>query len=387
VTRSLLAVIALTGTIALAGDWLNAGGDPQHSGWQRHGKRVTAETAHELKLLWKKKPAADAPLTMPIILSPTVTHRGVRELVFVAAADTVYAIDADFGSVFWTRHFEGSADRSKCANGRMATPVIEPDPDEDYFDGGVTDEEDNDDEPANMRPLYVLSTDGRLHTMRPTDGADISPPVEFLNGDNHASDLNIAGHSIYTTVMGGCGAVRDGVWSIDLKSGKKTLLEGAPLVPQVIFQWLDRGVILDSGKSGLLLRAAGKQSVLATQPGVFTGRAATWPDLSGTRWIYAPTSRGIEAFRVKGTAAQPRLERVWTSREMSNPGPPAVSHGVVYTLAGTTLYVLDSVTGRELWSSGDAVASAAREIAVANGHIIFTAADNTVYCFGVPIER
>ena len=48
------------------------------------------------------------------------------------------------------------------------------------------------------------------------------------------------------------------------------------------------------------------------------------------------------------------------------------------------LHALDALTGKELYSSGDAVSGFARPgaLAVANGRIYLTSQDNNVYCFG-----
>src|ERR1051326_5124200 len=114
---------AVTCALALAGDWLTAGGDPQNSRWQRHGTRLTSDNAKSLKLLWKR-PLEHSPAP-PVIMNPTITHRGVRELLFIAdAAGDLYALDADLGTVFWKRHFDAAAP-SPCAARRAPAPVFQ----------------------------------------------------------------------------------------------------------------------------------------------------------------------------------------------------------------------------------------------------------------------
>ena len=272
---------------AIAGDWLTVGGDPSHSGWQRHGHRVTLQTAREMKLLWKQR-VAPGPLTSPLILGPTITHRGVRELIFVAAVDTLYAIDADFGKIFWTRHLPGPP--ARC---RMAMPWIEPDADEDYSEP-IADDDDNDDEPDQMRPLHVIASDGREYTVRASDGGDVKPPVAGKAGED-------------------CG------------------------------------------------------------PHEVARRPATWVDGAGVRRTYTPTATAL-------------VGPNWT-REFPQPGPPAVSHGIVYVFAGKRLHLLDTSTGKPLWVSNEEIPDADPELAVANGHVVLNGRDGTVYCFGIPIER
>jgi outer membrane protein assembly factor BamB len=53
------------------------------------------------------------------------------------------------------------------------------------------------------------------------------------------------------------------------------------------------------------------------------------------------------------------------------------------------LYALDAATGKELWSSGSQVASFTHNgaLSIANGRVYFTTYDNTLYCFGIPMEH
>src|SRR5882757_8564878 len=84
----------------VAQDWLTYGGDPQRTNWQRYERELNKDNVKNLRLLWKRQldnqPDGRNALTAPLILGPTITHRGIKELVFVAgAADNVYAVDAD----------------------------------------------------------------------------------------------------------------------------------------------------------------------------------------------------------------------------------------------------------------------------------------------------
>ena len=52
-------------------------------------------------------------------------------------------------------------------------------------------------------------------------------------------------------------------------------------------------------------------------------------------------------------------------------------------------YALDAANGKELWSSGNQVTSFAHNgaLSIANGRVYFTTYDNTLYCFGFPMEH
>jgi outer membrane protein assembly factor BamB len=445
--RKLLAWCVLTAAtfvVAVAGDWLTAGGDTQHSGWQRYGRRLSNADAKELKLIWKRQVTSQTAATVsaPIILGPTITHRGVRELVFVSTArGDFYAFDADLGSIFWKSSFAGRPTAGTCPGIPAIASVVEPDPDDDHPGEPVADEDDDDEEPGAMRPIYLLAGDGRLHSIRPSDGADTAAPLEFLRPGAIASHLNFGSDMVYASAREGCSADQGSIRALDVKTpqaqpvffsdhgrgpiesisigfestvycaiGDKvvaltpgklqlkstfTASESVSLAP-VLFKWQRKNWIAAGGQRELfLLDAAHLRRVAASDPGTaeFTGRIATWQDNAGARWIYAPARDSILAFQVMGTASHPRLQRTWQSSKMTGPGPPVVTRGVVLTIsrepAHATLRALDAATGREFYSSVDTVTSpaASPELALANGHACFTTADNTLYCFGIPIER
>ncbi len=121
------------------------------------------------------------------------------------------------------------------------------------------------------------------------------------------------------------------------------------------------------------------------------------------------------AFKVEDKDGKPVLTPAWISRDLIAPAPPVIANGVVFALgtgeylrqvndreggllqadvraARSThaiLYALDARTGKELYSSGDGVTSFTHymSMAVANGRVYFGTYDNTLYCFGFPMEH
>ncbi|MGC2257533.1 MAG: hypothetical protein WA594_04465, partial [Candidatus Sulfotelmatobacter sp.] len=81
--------------------------------------------------------------------------------------------------------------------------------------------------------------------------------------------------------------------------------------------------------------------------------------------------------------------------DLKNPAPPAIANGVVFALDGgggsshATLYALDAATGKELYSSGDAIGTYTHlaGMSIGDGHVFFTTHDNTLYSFGIPLEH
>jgi hypothetical protein len=402
--RCLGAALLVHLALAHAADWSNYGGDPQRSGWQRHEKKLSVESVKGLKLLWKRQLDNQSKdlnsLTAPTMLGPIITHRGIKELVFIAgSSDNLYAVDADLGKVFWRRHFDtpGPSDpnpRWPCGGGLTATPAIAPDPDS-------HDDEDEDDF-TSLLPIYVLSSDGNLHTVRPSDGVETAPPLKFIPANANASSLNLADNSIYTTTSDGCGGASTGVWAIAVNrpDAKARFVPSATRkfanFTPVPFRWKGRGVLAAAGGDGRVLLLAGGRTLVSNRAGPASESAqsiATWEDAAGTRWIYAAGQRGVAAFKLSGDAAQPKLALVWRSRDLGPVLQPAVANGVLFALASSAkshaiLYALDAATGKELNSSGDTVTSYVHSsgLAVANGHVCFGTWDNTLYCFGLPLE-
>jgi outer membrane protein assembly factor BamB len=140
---------------------------------------------------------------------------------------------------------------------------------------------------------------------------------------------------------------------------------------------------------------------------------ASWQDKAGATWVFASidgpvspdakfaTTNGsvphgsIVAFKAEEKDGHPVLTPTWSSRDLKNPAPPAIANGVVFALEGgsssahATLYALDAATGKELYSSGDAIGTYTHlaGMSVGDGHVFFTTHDNTLYSFGIPLEH
>ncbi|ADV82025.1 pyrrolo-quinoline quinone [Terriglobus saanensis] len=140
---------------------------------------------------------------------------------------------------------------------------------------------------------------------------------------------------------------------------------------------------------------------------------ASWQDASGTAWVLAsvsgsllpeakfaatngPAPHGsVVAFKVEEKGDKMMLTPAWVSRDLIHPAPPVITNGVVVALSQgnstmhATLYVLDAMTGKELYSSKDAISTYAHltGVAVGDGHAFFTTHDSTLYSFGIGLEH
>jgi outer membrane protein assembly factor BamB len=232
-------------------NWPTYGGDAQRSGWEKADARISKDTIKDLQLLWKMKlenqPKGLRPLLPPLILGNLISYRGFKELAFVAAnSDIVYAIDADLGKIFWTKHLEYAsldppvtASSSTCPGGLTAMPTIPPPA---VGRGGPAGGRG----PAAPNPaappvaaaapaaapapppprgpfaafgaasVYTISSDGRLHKLNTSTGDDQVQPVKVLPSNATISSLNMADNVIYAITSHDCNLAPNAVWAIDL---------------------------------------------------------------------------------------------------------------------------------------------------------------------------
>ncbi len=159
------------------------------------------------------------------------------------------------------------------------------------------------------------------------------------------------------------------------------------------------------------------------------GSMASWEDADGTVWVltpiwgpkhskfHAPIEYGevedgaIVAFKVEDRDEGAWLAPAWISRDMNRAEPPVIANGIVFAfgngedthqamfdvgltntaeerIAGSShavLYALDARTGKELWSSGDEIASWNHwsGLSIANGRVYIATFDGVLYCYGI----
>jgi outer membrane protein assembly factor BamB len=212
-------------------------------------------------------------------------------------------------------------------------------------------------------------------------------------------------------------------WYTPSDAAKSKTLNAAP----VVFTLKDKELIVAPGKDGTLvlldsasLGGADHHTPLAQTDKVASSAKrgaweslASWQDKSGATWVFVSidgpvspdakfaTTNGsaphgsIVAFKVEEKDGHPVLTPSWISRDLKNPAPPAIANGVVFALDGggasahATLYALDAATGKELYSSGEAIGTYTHlaGMSVGDGHVFFTTHDNTLYSFGIPLEH
>jgi outer membrane protein assembly factor BamB len=168
---------------------------------------------------------------------------------------------------------------------------------------------------------------------------------------------------------------------------------------------------------------------------------AAWQDGTGNQWVLVPfwgpvskgfhaavehsrpTGGGVAAYKLEEKSGKWQLTPSWLSRDMDLAEEVVVANGVAFAYGGgedgtqvlqdaawnepggpryggglssgsvrrnpngrhATLYALDALTGKELWSSGSQIASWNHfsGLTVANGRAYVGTFDGMLYCFGV----
>jgi outer membrane protein assembly factor BamB len=209
-----LLIGAQTGSVPGAqDDWLTWGYDQERSLWNRGEKELNADNVGQLSLKWKTQiptPASTVvlqTLTTPLVATVNVAQGPVRRVFVVGSDDTVYAVDAETGTISWQRKFphEGTPrdlmtgkeviPDYRCPGTQNATPVIDK-------DAGI---------------IYVSTSDGKLRGLSITSGEDRMAPIDFTHPFARNWSLNLIDGVIYSPTARGCFAIPSHLTSVDLK--------------------------------------------------------------------------------------------------------------------------------------------------------------------------
>jgi len=209
----IVCTLLAAGAAGWAADYLREGPDNGGTGWVRGEKIFTPANVKNTRLLWKMKLDTTARarhnLFPPLIVESVRTASGNKQIAVVAGvSDDLFGIDADTGTLLWTKRFDSSADPGPstvfCPGGQVAVPVIAPNS-----------------TPGNYT-LYALAGDGRLWQVNVADGENVAPPAKFMPPASKAWALNLFQGVIYSTTAQGCGNLPYSFFSYDLASGKSS---------------------------------------------------------------------------------------------------------------------------------------------------------------------
>jgi outer membrane protein assembly factor BamB len=189
-----------------ASDWLTWGYDQERSGWNRAETTLSKENVSGLALLWSARlptpprEIALSTLTAPLVVEGVTTSQGRRTLVFVVGSDdSVFAIDADSGTVVWHKAFPNTLMPLQtatwlCSNTQNSTPVID----------------------KQKGIIYLNTSDGKLRGLSLSTGDERVTPAEFVTPFARNWSLNLIDDVIYSPTARGCGGAIANISAMDM---------------------------------------------------------------------------------------------------------------------------------------------------------------------------
>jgi hypothetical protein len=283
--------------------------------------------------------------------------------------------------------------------------------------------------------IYALASDGKLHTMHLSNGADYQPPARFLPPGANASGLIALDQAVYAVTSNGCGGAPNGVWTFNLltkevKSWKgnvagsagmafggdgtvyvttgsggdkpnslvaldpDTLAEKASFsagareftASPVVFAHKGKTLIAAATNDGSIhiFDGANISAPLASSPAIAKdfapGALASWQDTSGTRWILAPYTGALPAgFTASGEAVTKGTVLAWKLSDENGKvtlQPAWASRNLVSPLVPTIINGVVFVTSSGEFQTNDSKMTAAMR-AGRSGRAVIYALDGT----------
>jgi outer membrane protein assembly factor BamB len=296
-------VVAGAVTLAAAGvvypqarsapDWTTQGGDAQRTSWMPVDPYISIDNLSKFQFIWKLKVDNESrhgnSLTAPVALGNLMTFRGFKSLIFVGgSSNNVYAIDYDFGTLFWRTHHNYTAGPREYAGssacpGGMTLPLtratnLTPPSQLSFFGfarpprpakgdvgepgkgapqlaeiaareaarsatvsssaaaAGTEGRAAADSAPARTPPpnfVFSVAADGLLRGLIPDTGDLALAPAPFLPPNATATGLIWSDGLVYAATANTCGAARTAVFAMDFDSPAKPVVrwesEGAPI--------------------------------------------------------------------------------------------------------------------------------------------------------------
>jgi outer membrane protein assembly factor BamB len=504
--RLLVMAFVLTGmALAQSGrtaEWVTSGADAQRSHWIPNDLKISVEALQQpglqvpgFQFLWKSKleSGAEQPnsLTPASLMDRYIGYRGFRSFAFVAgSSNTIYALDYDLNKIEWQKRLQVSTPSSGTSGcpGGITSPIARPITTAYPFSGSVgagrvswarSDVGSSGEGavtipaalraaaaalapppvttvPATPRPpggpraslMYVIASDGMLHTMNVSNGDEPTAPIPFVPAQSNAQGLIVIDNFAYA-VTHDCGGGHVGLWALDLATkqairwtpGNPSKFSGDDIAGSEAMAFGPNGTIYATTTAGSLISLSAKTlepkesfyaagAEFTTSPVLFsykgrniaaagtrdgsihlvdttslgtllfktapdsadvaTGALGSWQSLNGTRWLLATSSRAVTAWKIVEHDGAIALEPGWVSRDLTSPLTPMIINGVVFVVSGSpaVLHAVDGATGKTLWDSGKTItATAVGGLSGGASQIYLSTYDGTIYAFGFPIEH
>jgi outer membrane protein assembly factor BamB len=270
--------------------------------------------------------------------------------------------------------------------------------------------------------VFALASDGMLHSLHLSNGADYKAPAKFIPPNATASGLLVSDQFAYVATQNGCNGTANGVWAMDLESKEvktfkanvvgangmafdadgtifvatgsggekansvvaldhKTLAVKASFAAgtefsssPLIFSHKEKSMVAASTKDGRihLLDATDLSKPIASSAATvkaadfMPGALTSWQDQTGTRWILAPvtnsqaTELGFSANGAKGAVV---AWKVVNENGTISLQPAWASRDLISPLTPTIINGVAFVTSSGEFKSKDSKMTAAQRAA------------------------
>ncbi len=218
-------------------NWPTISASPQRDGWSREEEMISPQTAGNMKLVYRHKIDNSSrglrALTSPIVLGALIGYQGFKQMLILGGADQVDSIDADLNRDIWKQSFHSRADKPKPDAALECTPapsaVVMPGSTEAGSSGGPSIRRRGAAPSQRNNSLFVsafgrtgpvaaLSSDGTLHVLYQSNGADAMPPLKFVPAGSVVRGFNLDDATLYAATAGNCGGP-NALYAVDLDSG------------------------------------------------------------------------------------------------------------------------------------------------------------------------
>ena len=212
--------LTLTDPANLSADWPMVGQNPSRSGFAANDTTLNKTNVSTLGLKWSA--ALDGKITtQPLFLSAVSVNGSTHDVVISGTnQNSLYAVDADTGASLWFINFGPNVGLSWSVPGGLgirSAPAV--------------------DRQGNR--LFVMSDDGRLHTLSLSTGTELVPPLQIVDlpaTNKVRGGLNLFAKSLYISTGSDSG---DGVpwhgriYQVDVSAATPALAATFDVVPSI----------------------------------------------------------------------------------------------------------------------------------------------------------
>jgi outer membrane protein assembly factor BamB len=207
-------------------EWITWGYDQERTGWNRAETTLSKSNVGRMRQVWSIQLSVPtnmdvlSTVTAPVIAADVAFESGNKNvMVILGANDTLYALEADTGTLLWQKSFPNPIRATKtatwlCPNTANDTPTID----------------------KARGIVFFIPSDGKLRGVSLIDGADRLTPVEFVAPFARAWSLNLIDGIVYSTSGRACGEVvdKESAMYAAARSGVRRIPSGPMLDPSAV---------------------------------------------------------------------------------------------------------------------------------------------------------